>query len=1032
VTTATANVESIRELSPLQEGLLVESLAAPGAGLYLEQVVVALEGAISMPAMARAWQAVAERHEVLRTSFHWRDLERPIQVVHRRVRVPVSHNDLRPVPAGHRAEALRWFLRQDKTRAFEFATAPLLRVAVLRHGPAAHHLVITMHHILLDGWSLQIVLDEVGRLYREHADLVPARLHPAPSYAGYIDWLRGQDEEAAERFWRRELGDYEGAPSVGRLSGRNGRAAPAHDHAELELPVPRAIGEAARSRARSERVTLNTVVLGAWALVLGAELQVSDLVVGAVVSGREAPLDGIEAMVGLCINTIPVRVPLDGDRPAGAWLADLHRRQLEMRDYQHCALTSVHGWSGAPRGRPLFESIFIFENHAPAEQGRSAGGRAFERTNYPLTVIVGVTPELTLRLLYDASVVEPDVVRRLAGRLVAVLGELGANAQRPLRELRATPAKERAALLALGRGREAPVPDRCVHELFDERAGLVPGAVALIDGDERVTFGELRRRSDGVAQRLRARGVDRGIVGVFMERSADAVAAILGVLKAGAAYLPLEPGEPSERLRFMLADSEARLVVTTSSLVPSLADVDVLAIDDPDDSLAEPPPAVVPGVAWVLFTSGSSGVPKGVLGSHVGLVNRLGWGLRVEPFVVGEVCCAKSRLGFVDSVCELFLPLVAGVPVVVADEQRLRDPRRLVELLVRERVSRLVAVPSLLRVMFEVCGRELAGSSLRSITASGEPLTGADVRRIRAVLPTCRVWNIYGCTEVAADATAHEVTGVEERVPIGRPMDNVTVQLLGPAGEPVPIGAIGEITIGGLGVSPGYVGHAAGHQDRFTTTEAGRSYRTGDLGRWRADGTLEHLGRADRQIKIRGIRAEPGEIEHALTTHPNINHAAITTRVANGDTEIVAFYTGDPDLHDLRRHLRAKLPEQLVPGHLVRLDELPHLPNGKLDREALAKHTTTTSRTFTAPRTAAEKAVADAFADVLGGPRAGALDDFFALGGHSLLATRLASALGARFDVDVPLGLIFEHPVVADLARAIEGLLVADIRNGGS
>jgi len=389
----------------------------------------------------------------------------------------------------------------------------------------------------------------------------------------------------------------------------------------------------------------------------------------------------------------------------------------------------------------------------------------------------------------------------------------------------------------------------------------------------------------------------------------------------------------------------------------------------------------------------------------------------------------------VDSVCELFLPLVAGVPVVIADDATLRDPVRLAGLVVREGVTRLVAVPSLLRVLFDVCADTLTGSALRSITASGEPLLGTDVTRIREVLPEARIWNIYGCTEVAADATAHEVTttGVEERIPIGRPLDNVQVHLHGPDGEPVPLGAIGEIHIGGLGLSPGYIGHAQHQDTRFTTTEAGRLYATGDLGRWRPDGTLEHHGRADRQIKIRGVRAEPGEIEHALTTHPNINEAAVITRTHNHDTALIAFYTPqhhDPNPDQLRTHRRTHLPEQLIPTHLIQLPHLPHLPNGKLDHHTLTQHTTTNpNRGFTAPRTAAEKAVAAAFSDVLGGTRVGALDDFFALGGHSLLATRLASALSARLDVDVPLGHVFEHPLVADLARAVEDLLVADIRD---
>jgi amino acid adenylation domain-containing protein len=536
------------------------------------------------------------------------------------------------------------------------------------------------------------------------------------------------------------------------------------------------------------------------------------------------------------------------------------------------------------------------------------------------------------------------------------------------------------------------------------------------------------------------------VVGICLARDALLVTALLAVLKAGSAYLPLEPDLPPARLEYMARDADAAAVLTSSSLarfVPDGPPSIELDVDWPDDAplVAVDPAVALSDPAWVLYTSGSTGVPKGVLGSHRGLVNRLWWGWRAEPFAPDEVCCAKTRLSFVDSVAELFGPLAAGVRLVVVDEARAADPRALAEVLVREGVTRLVAVPSLLSALVEVAGERLGASRLRQIISSGEPLTGEVVRRVRRALPGCRLLNLYGSTEVAADATWYAVDGEQaERVPIGRPLDNVWVRVLGPVRELVPVGAVGELFVGGAGVADGYVGAARDQEERFLAdpfAPGERLYRTGDLGRWRADGVLEFLGRADRQVKIRGVRVEPGEVEQVLLAQPAVREAAVVARRGPEGTELAAFLVlAEPDapLDGVRALLRARLPDQLVPAHLVPLAELPRLPNGKVDRAALAQRGDTGAvarAAKTEPRSETERIVAETFAEVLGVGGVGAFDDFFSLGGHSLLATRLASALGGRFAVELPLGDVFLHPAVADLAGVIEDLAGARARTDG-
>ena len=1038
------NVEVVCELSPLQEGLLVESLAAPEAALYVEQVVLDLNGPLEMPALAQAWRRIVDRHTILRTSFHWRDLDRPLQVVHRHATVPVSHSDLRGVPPTRRGSAVRWYLEQDKVRGFRFEHAPLVRIAVLRHGTASHQLVVTLHHILLDGWSLGIVIDEVGRAYRSLVDGVPCTFEPPRPYHEFVAWLRDQDLVEAERFWRDTIGDYEGAPPLARLGGRTASGPRAWSYAEHERVVPAEIAGPLRRVARAKRVTLNTAVLGAWGALLGQELGTDDLVIGAVVSGREGAGDGIERVVGLCINTVPVRVRLPADRPVGSWLVDLQAELVDLRRFEYCPLTDVHGWSGVPRGQPLFESIFIFENHAPQQvegSARSPAGRAFERTSYPLTVIVGVAPELTLRVLYDTSVVDRAAVERLTGRLVELLGRIVRDPEQPICGLAAPDAAQRLQVGRLGTGAERPLPAGSVGELMAAAAARTPDGVALIDGERRLLLGELDSAADAIAHRLLERGMGSGdVVGVCLPPSADAAIALLGVLRAGAAFLALEPSAPPDWKEFALADSGARLVLGNAAHAPSTA-FDVMLVDDPAGGEGGSLPVVgLSGVAWVVYTSGSSGLPKGVLGSQRGLVNRVVWGWRAQPYVAGEVALWKTRLGFVDAIAELFAPLAAGVPVVVADEALAADPRRLARLIVARGVTRLVAVPSLLSVLVEEAASELAASRLLQVTSSGEPLSGQLARQLRAVLPAgCRLVNLYGSTEVAADATCYQLEhDPGERVPIGRPIDNVHVRILGPNHELLPPGAIGQLYVGGAGLTPGYTGQAAHtHHDRFIDDplQPGHTlYQTGDLARWRSDGHLDHLGRSDRQLKIRGVRVEPDEIEHVLRHHPHIREAAVINRPTPHGPELTAYLTTttpQPAPDALRAYLRTRLPDQLIPTHLTILDHLPHLPNGKLDHTTLTNHTPTTDErriASTAPRSAAEQIVADTFSDVLGVQDVGAFDDFFALGGHSLLATRLASALGRRFGIELPLGAIFQHSTVADLGAAVEELLLAEIR----
>ena len=567
-------------------------------------------------------------------------------------------------------------------------------------------------------------------------------------------------------------------------------------------------------------------------------------------------------------------------------------------------------------------------------------------------------------------------------------------------------------------------------------------------GEEAVSRSELEDRANRLAHHLGDLGIGGNVVvGVCLERSVDLVVALLAIFKVGAAYLPLDPAYPRARLEYMLRDSGAAALVAGRRSAEGLDAGDVPVVDlDADADVIARHPTTAPGrtagpddLAYVLYTSGSTGTPKGVMAEHRAVVNRLAWMQEAYPMAPGEVACARTRLSFVDSVCELFGPLTSGIPLVIVPEAEAVSPAALVGALARHGVTRLVAVPSLLRAVLGLDDRALDGLRVELWVSSGEVLSVDLADRLLRRFPRARLLNLYGSTEVAADATCFEVgrgRGAGATVPIGRPIANTRVHVLDRRRRPVPEGVPGELYVGGAGLARGYLGRPELTAERFVPDPfrpGERLYRTGDRVRALPDGDLEFLGRLDEQVKVRGFRVEPGEIEAVVRSDPGVREAAVVPwDDGTGDTRLVAYVVPEPGTEpaELRRFARDRLPEHMVPNLFVPLDELPRLPNGKLDRRALAERRATDGLprpSYEAPRTIVEEAVAGAYGEALGVDRVSVTDDFFELGGHSLIATRVASLLGARFSIDVPLAAVFENPTVTTLAAALEDLLIAEI-----
>ncbi len=1048
-----AGIEDVYPTTPTQEAIFYYHLYNPASTAYHDHLSCLLEGRLDVERLRRVADELLERHPVLRTALVWESLDEPLQVVRRRVVLPGAELDWRGLGPDEQRARLLAFVHQDRRRGFELGRAPLMRWTLVRLDADRYLLVWSYHHLVLDGWSLPVLLQEVFTLYRASTDPVPA-VRP---FRDFVAWLGEHDRERAMPFWRRALRDFASATPLPFDRPDEGGAGRGEEIRSVQSRLPAEATARLNDFVRGRRLTLNTLAQAAWALTLSRFSGRREVLFGVTLAGRPAELVDVENMVGLFINTVPVPVSTAPAQDLLPWLAELQAWNAELRQYDDSRLFDLHRASRVPPGQALFQSVILFQNYPLRDSRELAGSgvfahgfESFGTTSYPLTLTFKPQKRLHVGLAYDARRFDATTARRMLALCGHFLRHLGSDSPSRLGELPVLGASERHQVLREWNDTTAgDVSPVAVSTLFARQLARRPDGVAVVGEDGQLSYRELARRSHRLARGLRALGVGPEVaVAVFMVRAPEMVVALLAVLEAEGAYVPLDPLFPEERLAFVLDEIGTPVILTQRRLVKDLPPTraTVILLDGaeltplPEVSRARTRSAPLSAPAYVIYTSGSTGQPKGVAVSRRALAAYVATAAECFELSAADRVLQFASVSFDTSAEEIFPALASGATLVLRTESMLESPAVFARTLGAWRIS-VVDLPTaywhqLAAVLPD--GVRLP-ESLRLVIIGGESAHFDRLRTWRRhVGESTRLLNTYGPTEATIVATARDLAApsldTERSVPLGLPLRNVLAHVLDGSCDPAPVGIAGELYLGGAGLARGYLRRPGLTAERFVPDPHGASpgarlYRTGDAARRRPDGELEFLGRLDHQVKLRGLRIELGEIEAALVRHDDVREAAVVVdEPAGGRARLAAYIVSPagvpaPPARELRDCLKQSLPFYMLPAVFVGLESLPLLPSGKVDRRSLpaADRSLPSDRDYVAPRTDTEKALAEVWAEVLDVERVGAHDEYFDLGGDSLHAVRLMARVGRRFGVRLSLAQLFADFTVEAVARLIDG-----------
>ncbi len=1060
---AASAIEDVYPLTPMQEGLLLHTLLEPGTGLYYMQDRYRINSALDPERFAQAWQAVIARHEALRASFCWNVGEDMLQVIHKPGSTPIEYLDWSNDPESEQEPRLQALLKQEREAGFDLLNQAPFHLRLIRVGAERYWFMMSNHHILIDAWCRSLLMNDFFELYMALGEGRDPQLATPPRYRDYIAWLQRQNLNEARQWWQQNLQGFERTtpipsdrPFLREHAGHSGGMVVGDCYTRLEARD----GAQLRELAQAHQLTVNTFAQAAWALVLRRLSGDRDVLFGVTVAGRPVEMPEMQRTVGLFINSIALRVKLPEDDQRCSvrqWLSGLLDSNMQLREYEYLPLVTIQEHSELPKGQPLFDSLFVFEN-APVEvsvldraqslNATSDSGRT--HTNFPLTAVCYPGDDLGLHLSYDQRYFDETTVQGMLGEFKRLLLALVQGFHGDMADLPLIGEQEREFLVEGCNQSEHVYPlERSYIELFEEQVAAHPQRIAASCLDQQWSYDELNRRSNGLGHALVAAGVGLDQpVALLAERNLDLLGMIIGSFKAGAGYLPLDPGLPSQRLRSIIDLSRTPLLVCTEASREQA--IELLEGFDCQLLVWEEIPArgENPGVysrpdnlAYVIYTSGSTGLPKGVMVEQRGMLNNQ---LSKVPYLTlsdADVIAQTASQSFDISVWQFLAAPLFGARVDIVPNTIAHDPQGLLEHVQTQGITVLESVPSLIQGM--LAQERISLDGLRWMLPTGEAMPPELAHQWLLRYPEIGLVNAYGPAECSDDVAFYRVDLASTRgtyLPIGTPTDNNRLYLLDGALELVPQGAVGELCVAGTGVGRGYVSDPLRTAPVFVPNPFGapgeRLYRTGDLARRRSDGVLEYVGRVDHQVKIRGYRIELGEIEARLHEQPEVRDAAVGVQEGVNGKHLVGYLVAADEalnpserLDRIKQRLRAELPEYMVPLHWLWLDRLPLNANGKLDRKALPalEIGQLQSQDYLAPRNELETTLAAIWAEVLKVERVGVQDNFFELGGHSLLATQIASRVQKTLQRDVPLRAMFECSTVGELAEYIDGLAANDI-----
>ncbi len=1032
-------IKRIYSLSKMQQGILFHTILNQDIDTYFIQICIDVEGEIDIELFEKSFNILVERYDVLRTAFVYKEIDKAKQIVVKQRRAKINLHDISYLGSDEKDFFIKDFLHKDCEKGFNLSKDMLTRIAILKTDNYSYKVIWSNHHIILDGWSMNIIVNEILEIYQSLKNEIVVFEKTINPYENYIKWINKQDHEEALQYWREYLETYSNLAIL--PSNEKIQSSEAYSHENISFEIDESTTNCLRALANDNLVTLNTVLQAVWGILLQRYNDVSDVVFGGVVSGRPSEIAGIDKMVGLFINTIPVRVTCNENDTFAELLKSIQQAAIKAEKFSYTSLAEIQANSQLKNS--LINNIMIFENYPVNQIKDSVEGSKksefvihkidiFEQTNYDFNIIVLPGKKLVVKFAYNALRYKQTFLMRIQQHFNEVIKQIIDNSNIKVNEIDIVSEEERKELIYdFNNTTLVYNKDKTIHELFENQVINSSNKIAIICDDSMLTYEELNNKANQLARKLRDNGVKPdSIVGIMTDRSVDMIIGILGILKAGGAYLPIDSNQPKERIKHIIEDSGAKILITQVHLKDKViftgtvfyfnsknfyigATTNLTQLSDSSN------------LAYVIYTSGSTGNPKGVMIEHRPVINFIMGIVEQVEFSQDKVILALTTMSFDIFVLETIVPIVCGMKVIIATEDQHNNPDELGDLINRENVEILQVTPSRLQLLISGSSKLEYLNNLKEVLVGGETFPDNLMKELKK-LTKARIFNLYGPTETTIWSTIKELT-VSDSVNIGKPIANTQIYVINKNNKLQPVGIPGELCISGDGLARGYMKRAELTNTKFIPSifsNNNKMYKTGDSARWLENGELECLGRVDYQVKIRGFRIELGEIESKLIEIKDIKEVVVLAKGEEINKYLCAYYVSEMEYNtsEIKEELKEYLPDYMVPSHYIHLESMPLNTNGKIDRKVLLdiKDEVNTEIKYEAPRNGTEKKLITIFEEILGVDNIGINDNFFEMGGHSLKATILMSKIHKELNKEIPLKELFRFPTIKDLSKLIE------------